>query len=138
MPEWMANRRKPAALEQAPWESKNRKGKVSTFGRKLRDWWMGLQPECRGGEWPLVRTIPDDADWAEVKKGGSTGFCLIVIGLNWWVRYAKSTKDKNEAASMLEDVVFVLGKMLESMDKSSDGEPSKKKKRLVISRSSAD
>lgn len=129
----MANHRKPAALEQVPWESGKKRGKIGTFGRKMRDWWMSLQPDSRGGEWPLARDVADDADWGELKKGGATGFVLMVIGLNWWVRHAQSSKDRNEAASMVEDVVFVLGKILDGMGKPGAG-PSKKKKRSVSSR----
>lgn len=130
VPEWMANHRKPGGLELVPWECGKKKGKISSFGRKMREWWIALQPDCRGGEWPLVRDVPDDADWTELKKGGSTGFVLLVIGLNWWVRHARSSKDQNEAASVVEDVVFVLGKILKSTDEQM-AEPSKKKKKSV-------
>lgn len=126
----MANHRKPAGLEQVPWVPG--KGQVGKYGRKMREWWSALQPEARGGDWPLARAIPDDEGWTELKKGGPTGFVLMVIGLNWWVRYAESSKDQNEAASMVEDVVFALEKVVESMVGSADKvEPLKKKKRSV-------
>lgn len=99
----------------------------------MREWWISLQPDSRGGEWPLSRDIAEGENWADLKKGGSSGFGLIVIGLNWWVRDAQSTKDQNEVASVIEDVVFVLGKMLESMDNADDAAPSKKKKKSVAS-----
>lgn len=126
IPTWMANHRKPAALEQAPWESG--KGKVGKFGRKMRDWWTALQPEWRGSDWPLSRAVADGESWTELKKGGSTGFVLIIIGLNWWIRDAQTAKDQNEVASMVEDVVFVLKAVLETVDEPA-GESQSKTKR---------
>lgn len=123
----MGNHRKPAALEQVPWESG--KGKVGKFGRKMREWWTALQPEWRGGDWPLSRVVADGEVWTEVKKGGPTGFGLLVIGLNWWIRGAQTAKDQNEVASMVEDVVFVLRAILETIDQPITEEPSKKKKK---------
>lgn len=122
----MANRRRASALDQVPWGPK---GKVNKFGKKMREWWMALQPDSRGGNWPLLRVVDEGESWSQVKKGGSAGIVLMVIGLNWWVRHAELVKDKNEAASVVEDVVFVLGKVLESMDDADSEEGSRKKKK---------
>lgn len=127
----MGNHRKASALEQAPWRPGS--NNVGKFGRKMRDWWSSLQPDSRGGDWPLARTVAEDESWPELRKGGSTGFVLMVIGLSWWVRLAESSKDKNESASMLEDVVFVLGKILKGMDSPGDGAQPKRKRSVTFS-----
>lgn len=73
---------------------------------------MVLQPSCRGSDWPLRRDVGEDQDWPELIKGGKNGFKMILVAMNWWLRGVQSETETNQALSVLEDIVFVLEKML--------------------------
>lgn len=99
-------------LEDIPYPARS----VDKFGAKVRNWWTVLQPATRGNEWPLLREIKEDEEWLELKKGGRTGFKLILVALNWWLRGTSSVSEENKALSVLEDVVFVLENILRKIE----------------------
>lgn len=106
---WIKKGHPEENIEEIPYA----RASVNKFGQKVRSWWTVLQPAARGNDWPLLRDIKEDESWPELMKGGRTGFKLIMVALNWWLRGTASVSEENQALSMLEDVVFVLEKMLE-------------------------
>lgn len=98
-------------LKDLPYDTRN----VVKFGTKVRNWWIVLQPSYRGSDWPLRRDVRDDEDWAELIKGGKNGFKMILVAMNWWLRGVRTDSETNEALSVLEDIVFVLDKMVKKV-----------------------
>ena len=107
---WIKKGHPKEELEDIPFNAKS----VDKFGSKVRAWWTVLQPASRGNDWPLRRDIPEDECWPELQKGGRNGFKLVMVALNWWLRGTNTESEVNKALSMLEDLVFVLERMLQT------------------------
>ncbi|KAF9470709.1 hypothetical protein BDN70DRAFT_768248, partial [Pholiota conissans] len=84
---------KPRPTEVAAWMKNARKfnrlpkiAKASDFIITWRQWWVAMQPDCRKGDdaWPLLRDLPDGADWSKLSYSGPNGFFLIILSLMWW------------------------------------------------------
>ncbi|KAI0054667.1 hypothetical protein BV25DRAFT_1786157, partial [Artomyces pyxidatus] len=50
----------------------------------LRAWWISLQPDWRGTEWPLHRATPPGETWENTMRGGANGFVITLIMMSWW------------------------------------------------------
>ena len=84
---------------------------LATFPGAVRVWWITIQPEWRGSEWPLTRLIPDTEDWSSMKVGGPNGLFLVIMCLYWWRYLVKERSNEVTCAeflSVLEDVTFIL------------------------------
>lgn len=108
---WIKRGHPESELEHIPYDMRN----VDKFGTKVRNWWIVLQPSCRGSDWPLRREVGDDQDWSELTKGGKNGFKMILVAMNWWLRGVRSESETNQALSVLEDIVYVLEKMVKQV-----------------------
>ncbi|KAF8979673.1 hypothetical protein BDQ17DRAFT_1193538, partial [Cyathus striatus] len=60
-------------------------GKI--FGVQMESWWKAIQPEWRKSNSNniLCRSTPEDFSWIEMEFGGSTGLCMVVMALSWWL-----------------------------------------------------
>ncbi|EMD31605.1 hypothetical protein CERSUDRAFT_26235, partial [Gelatoporia subvermispora B] len=66
---------------------------VKTFGTSWLVWWYALQPQWRlekrvSGNSRLPPAVYEDAsgDWKTLRKGGPTGFVIILVGLAMWAK----------------------------------------------------
>lgn len=75
-------------------------------------WWVMMQPSWREGE-SLVKTLPEDADWGIVNRGGSNGLSVVIMGLSWWVA-AINGGDGLDAKLLtaISDVTWVLSQLI--------------------------
>ena len=74
-----------------------------------------MQPEWRGDENGMLKQdTPADEDWLALKKGGSAGMYIIVVGLSWWVK-AQTTDDSDSVNvwSVVADLSWVFHQMKE-------------------------
>ncbi|VDB96081.1 unnamed protein product [Peniophora sp. CBMAI 1063] len=87
------------------------------YGEDMRLWYTHVMPEWRRGaqDWPLLRVVPNDADWQTAYKGGANGMFIVLIACYWWISQAKSNdKALRESLSVVEDVAWALGQMTSS------------------------
>ena len=84
---------------------------VSEWAKSWRSWWISLQPESREGE-KLLRAVGSDEHWVETSKGGINGFYNIVVSLGWWLVAIKTDCERDEFATILADVLWVLNHMI--------------------------
>jgi hypothetical protein len=68
---------------------------VKEFGDAWWKWWIGLQPDWRGGS-ELLTEPPEGFDWGELEKGGQNGLFLLLLSLGWW---GAGASDQSEEAS---------------------------------------
>jgi hypothetical protein len=75
-------------------------------------WWKGMQPEWRASldtDGTLIRDTPAYEDWLALKKGGTAGMYIVVVGLSWWVKAQTSGPDNsNDAWSAVADLLWVF------------------------------
>ena len=89
-------------------------------------WWGGLQPSWRSVD---VRGRPldpgvGDGPWDALQKPGSNGVMIILLSLVWWWEIATvATMDDLRAA--IDDVTWVLSRMVESLQESEVGSASR-------------
>lgn len=109
---WIAHHRR---YERPPqWESKS---SIKAYGGSLVSWWKGLQPEWRGGRWPLKRDKPDDDSWGTLRCAGPNGIFLVVLGIVWWANVLND-KPPKDLVQLVEDVEWVM----DAMTKTATGE----------------
>ncbi|KAI0054696.1 hypothetical protein BV25DRAFT_1816697, partial [Artomyces pyxidatus] len=114
----LATKNRPSQIPH--WVSRGRRfekppevGKPAEFMVVWRKWWIALQPEWRGDDWPLSRTgATGEETWEETLKGGRNGFEMILVSLSWWGAVAKTEKQKREWELAVEDVQWVAEQML--------------------------
>jgi hypothetical protein len=86
--------------------------KPSEFGAMWMLWWVKMQPTWRGGE-SLVKTLPIDADWEPILRGGSNGLSMVLVALSWWVHAMGLNGEQDLKLSMaIEDVKWVLSELV--------------------------
>jgi hypothetical protein len=85
--------------------------KPSEFGAMWMLWWVRMQPTWRGGE-SLVKTLPIDADWEPILRGGSNGLSMVVMALSWWVHATGQNGQQDlELSVAIDDVKWVLSEL---------------------------
>jgi hypothetical protein len=102
------------------------------FASRFIDWWLLVQPESRGKEWPPSRHVVPGELWERVTKGGLNGIVMVLIALTWWYRSIGDADSKQEFSVMLADVSWVVGRLTvvtkrqkRSLNEKADG-PSKR------------
>lgn len=68
-----------------------------------------------------MRTVPADADWTDLRRGGSNGLGLVVMALSWWVGLTP-TPD-SDLATAIDDVKWVLSKLVMTAHPASPSPP---------------
>jgi len=72
----------------------------SAYGVCFTEWWGGMQPAWRlfqsaDGPLNLVRDPPKDKSWTGLRKGGTAGIYVVVMGLLWWIKAQQNKGDVN-------------------------------------------
>jgi len=60
----------------------------------------------------LKRDAPAHEDWLALKKGGTAGIYVVVMGLSWWIM-AQTTARKADAWSAVADLSWTIRQMKE-------------------------
>jgi hypothetical protein len=87
----------------------------SAYGVRFTEWWGGMQPVWRlfqsaDGPLSLVRDPPKDETWTGLRKGGTAGIYVVVMGLSWWIKAQRNKGDVNAWAAV-DDLSWVLQQM---------------------------
>lgn len=95
----------------------------SAYGLCFAEWWGGMQPAWRkfhGADGPLnlVRDIPIDETWNGLRKGGTAGIYVVVMGLSWWIKAQRNQRDANAWAAV-DDLSWVIQQMSNASDSAS-------------------
>lgn len=88
---------------------------VAQYGAEWELWWHALQPEMRldeAGELQRPEALAEGDSWSVLRRGGPNGFFLVLLALSWWLASADEGQDMAEVWEMVEDVCWVLGKLL--------------------------
>ena len=82
------------------------------FAHEFLNWWASLQPQWRNDQdgRPTQRSVPDNADWAALCRGGQNGVFLVLVALSWWVGGCE--KIEGEVHTIMEDVCWALQRMV--------------------------
>ena len=79
------------------------------------EWWGGLQPSWHqfqgtNGRLNLVRETLKAEMWQALKKGGTSGIYIVVMGLLWWIKGQQNGHDAN-AWIVVDDLSWVIQQM---------------------------
>jgi hypothetical protein len=88
--------------------------KRGTFAKAFKEWWMMMQPSWRTEGNLLIRDVPEDETWQALRKGGTSGIYIVIVGLSWWVKAQLAEKD-TDAWMLVDDLSWVLQQMKESL-----------------------
>jgi hypothetical protein len=88
--------------------------KLGTFAKAFKEWWMTMQPSWRTEGNLLIRDVPEDETWQALRKGGTSGIYIVIVGLSWWVKAQLAEKD-TDAWMLVDDLSWVLQQMKESL-----------------------
>ena len=67
------------------------------------------------GSLDLVRETPKAETWQGLKKGGTAGIYIAVMGLSWWVKVQRNKSDPNAWAAV-DDLSWVVQQMSNVLD----------------------
>jgi hypothetical protein len=81
------------------------------YGKRFIAWWRLLQPSWRISEDLLVRSAPQGESWDGLRKGGTTGIYIVVIGLSWWIKSQLTERDPI-AWTTVDNVSWVIQQMM--------------------------
>jgi hypothetical protein len=84
------------------------------YGHGFMQWWRLMQPSWRIDESSLVliREVPKEETWQGLRKGGTSGIYVVVMGLSWWIKSQLTERDA-DAWTAVEDVSWVIQQMTE-------------------------
>jgi len=73
------------------------------------NWWHHLQPVSRkGSDGKWLKKVDNGEEWKNIKKGGPSGFFIIMLTLSWWLKLS-GMGEKFQVA--VDDVVWVLDQL---------------------------
>ena len=84
------------------------------YGTQFMVWWKEMQPEWRNkmdrdSSGTLKQDTPADENWQALKKRGSAGMYIAVMGLSWWVKAQTTVSDHgNNAWTAVADLLWVF------------------------------
>ena len=87
---------------------------LETYGKAFKAWWMMMQPSWRTEGGLLIRDVPEDETWQTLRKGGTSGIYIVIVGLSWWVK-AQLAEQDTDAWSLVDDLAWVLQQMKEGL-----------------------
>jgi hypothetical protein len=73
-----------------------------------------MQPSWRQEGESLMRSVPQGETWQLLRKGGTSGIYVVVVGLSWWIKAQRAQRDA-KAWSIVDDIVWVLREMKHDM-----------------------
>ena len=78
-----------------------------------------MQPTWRGGE-SLDKTLPTDANWEPILRGGSNGLSMVVLALSLWIQAIGSVEQQDlKLSTAIHDVTWVLSKLVSKLSSAS-------------------
>lgn len=112
----MATKKRPQELSN--WIKSKKKDvvpsvKPGAYGKRFFAWWSLLQPSWRIDGDSLVRSPPQGESWEGLRKGGTAGIYIVIMGLSWWVKSQFTERDAN-AWTTVDDVSWVIQEMIVS------------------------
>ena len=66
-----------------------------------------MQPSWRNNGEVLMHEVPCGESWQTLRKGGTSGIYVAVIGLSWWVK-AQHDKRDVDAWTLVDDLLWVI------------------------------
>ena len=78
---------------------------------------MIMQPSWRNQGGQLVCDIPQGKTWQMLKKGGTSGIYVVIMGLSWLIGTEQSEHSKKDTDTwtIVEDISWVIQQMKKGM-----------------------
>jgi hypothetical protein len=78
---------------------------------------MMMQPSWRNQGGQLMRDVPQGETWQTLKKGGTAGIYVVIMGLSWLIGAEKSEPSKHDTDTwtLVEDISWVIQQMKKGM-----------------------
>ena len=73
-----------------------------------------MQPDWRKEGESLVCDVPRGETWQALRKGGTAGMYVIIVGLSWWVKAQLAERDPI-AWTVVDDLLWVIQEMKKGM-----------------------
>lgn len=73
-----------------------------------------MQPSWRNDGGTLLCEVPHGESWQTLRKGGTSGVYVVVIGLSWWVK-AQHDKCDVDAWTLVNDLSWVIQQLKRDM-----------------------
>jgi hypothetical protein len=67
----------------------------------------------------MSREVPNNEGWQGLSRGGSHGLFVVIMCLSWWVTHVQAESDLKVFESSMENVMWVLKRVTESVSSSS-------------------
>lgn len=80
---------------------------------RFTGWWKNLQPSWRASSAHAlseVRNVPKDETWQSLRKGGTAGIYVVLMGLSWWILAQNEACDAT-AWLIVDDLSWVIQQM---------------------------
>lgn len=74
-----------------------------------------MQPSWRGNGASLICVVPEDEEWKTLRKGGTSGMYVVLVGLSWWIETQRNQRDPG-AWALVDDLCWVIEQMKMDMD----------------------
>jgi hypothetical protein len=75
-------------------------------------WWRTMQPSWRKEGDSLVRSAPMGENWQVLRKGGTSGIYIVVMGLSWWIKAQCAVHGSDiNAWTAVSDLFWVIEQM---------------------------
>jgi hypothetical protein len=84
--------------------------KLGPYGKAFNEWWTMMQPSWRKSRASLIRVVPQGEDWRALRKGGTSGIYVVLVGLSWWIKTQQTRRDPG-AWTLVDDLSWVIQQM---------------------------
>ena len=88
---------------------------VESFGRKVIEWWLTIQPTTRKAWPPTYGPLPKDFSFNYFKCGGPNGVFLVILCLTWWANALTTDTSHTSFQLVVHDVRWVLEQVASCM-----------------------
>ena len=90
---------------------------IGQYGKLLKEWWVLMQPSWRDQGGPLVRDVPQGETWQTLRKGGTAGIYVVIIGVSWLIKaeQLKNAELDTDAWTLVDDISWVIKEMRKGM-----------------------
>ncbi|KAF8984122.1 hypothetical protein BDQ17DRAFT_1437145 [Cyathus striatus] len=88
------------------------------FGLEMVNWWRAIQPEWQKPKDTdtLYRSTPEDYTWMDMEFGGSTGLCMVIMAMSWWLQAGFSDKNNSDSFWILvEDITWSFNQICNAL-----------------------
>ena len=84
--------------------------KFGRYGKAFKEWWTLMQLSWRGNGASLMHVVPKGENWKMLRKGGTSGMYVVVVGLSWWIKIQHTWRDSG-AWALVNDLSWVIQQM---------------------------